>query len=81
MPRKDAMNFGAWARHGLSLPAVFLMGCATTGHASYESMHSDVDRAGAVDRRQENEDESALTGPVLERAAYVRAVLHRNRSV
>jgi len=44
-------------------------------------MHSDVDRAGTVDRRQAAEDDSALTGPVLERAAYVRAVLHRNRSV
>jgi outer membrane protein TolC len=43
-------------------------------------MHTDVDRAGTVDRRQDAEDENALTGPVLERAAYVRAVLHRNRS-
>jgi outer membrane protein TolC len=44
-------------------------------------MHSDVDRAGTVDRRQEADDDSALKGPVLDRAAYVRAVLHRNRSV
>ena len=74
------MDLRAWGRPGWSLP-LLLMGCATTGHASYESMRSEVDRAGAVDRRQQAEDDSALTGPVLERAVYVRAVLHRNRSV
>jgi outer membrane protein TolC len=75
------MDLRAWARPGWSLSATFLMGCATAGHASYESVRTDVDRAGTVDRRQEAQDDAALTGPVLERATYVRAVLHRNRSV
>ncbi|MDP9002201.1 MAG: TolC family protein [Myxococcota bacterium] len=40
-----------------------------------------VDRAGVVDQRQEAVDDRTLGGPSLERAAYVRAVLHRNRSI
>jgi outer membrane protein TolC len=56
------------------------MGCATTG-ASYDSMRAAADRASTVERPQQAEDDRALTGPVLERGAYVRAVLHRNRSL
>jgi cobalt-zinc-cadmium efflux system outer membrane protein len=64
-----------------SVPAVFLIGCATTGAQSYESVRAEADRAGASNQHQAADDERALGGPLLERAAYVRAVLHRNRSI
>ena len=64
-----------------SLPAVFLVGCAAAGRESYDAMRTDVDRAGIVDPQQQATDDGVLRGPVLERAAYVRAVLHRNRSI
>ncbi len=56
------------------------MGCATTGTESYDSMRAEVDR-GIVDERPSTEDDAVLTGPVLERSAYVRVVLRRSRSI
>jgi cobalt-zinc-cadmium efflux system outer membrane protein len=64
-----------------SAPAVLLMGCATTGAGSFDSMRTEVDRAAIVDDRAKADDERALGAPALERAAYVRAVLHRNPSI
>ena len=72
------------ARAPWPAPLLLLMACATTGRGSYESMRSDIDRAAtstADDDRAQAADDGALTGPVLERATYVRVVLHRNPSV
>jgi outer membrane protein TolC len=69
------------ARAWWSAPAIMLVGCATTGRDSYDSMRTDADRAGLVEERARAADESALDGPVLERGAYVRVVLHRNPSI
>lgn len=44
-------------------------------------MRGDVDRAGIADQRVVVEDDRTLQGPVLERATYVRLVLHRNPSI
>ncbi|MDP9037550.1 MAG: TolC family protein [Myxococcota bacterium] len=60
---------------------VFLTGCATTGRGAYAvSPVGGADAVGA-DARPAAADDRLLNGPVLERAKYVRAVLHRNRSV
>jgi outer membrane protein TolC len=37
--------------------------------------------SGVADGRQQAEDDAALNGPALDRAAYVRAVLDRSRSI
>ncbi len=63
-----------------SAPAILLLGCATTGVESYDSMRAEADRSMAEDRPQADDD-AALNGRVLDRAAYVRAVLRRNRSI
>jgi cobalt-zinc-cadmium efflux system outer membrane protein len=64
------------------LPFVLLLaGCGTTGRDSYDSMRMEADRAGRIEERSRENDERVLTGPVLERAAYVRAVLHNNPSI
>lgn len=76
------MDSLAWtARAFWSAPAIMLVGCATTSHDSYESMRTDVDRAGVVDERAQAADDRSLSGPVLERSTYVRIVLHRNLSI
>jgi outer membrane protein TolC len=64
-----------------STPAALLIGCATTGYESYDSMRGDVDRAGVVEPKAQADDDRALDAPTLDRAAYVRAVLHRNPSI
>jgi outer membrane protein TolC len=56
------------------------MGCVTTGIESYDSMRAEADR-GVPDPRRQAGDDAALGAPVLERAAYVHAVLRRNRSI
>jgi cobalt-zinc-cadmium efflux system outer membrane protein len=75
------MTLCALPRALCSMSVVFLMGCATTGAQSYESVRAEADRAGASDQRHADDDDRALGGPVLERAAYVRVVMHRNRSI
>ena len=74
------MNVWTSSRARWSAPAIVLLGCATTGTESYDSMRAEADR-GVADDRQQAEDDAALNGPVLDRAAYVRAVLHRSRSI
>ena len=66
--------------YGLA-PALLLLSCATTGRDSYDSMRTDVDRAGIVEERVQAEDARGLNGSVLDRAVYVRVVLHRNPSI
>jgi outer membrane protein TolC len=68
----------AWALW--SALALAPVGCASTGR-TYESLVADVDPAKTVDRREQDDDDRALAGPVLDRDTYVRVVLHRNRSV
>ena len=75
------MDLSSQRRALWSVPAVFLVGCAAAGRESYDAMRTDVDRAGIADSRQQAADDGALSGPLLERAAYVRAVLHRNRTI
>lgn len=65
------------ARASWAAPLILLLGCATTGRGSYESMRSDVDSARVTGA----DDERVLTGPVLERGSYVTAVIHRNPSI
>src|SRR5260221_1794511 len=74
------MNVWTSMRAWWSAPAIVLLGCATTGTESYDSMRAQADR-GVADDRPQAEDEAALAGPVLDRSAYVRAVLRRNRSI
>ncbi len=64
-----------------SVATVLLAACATTGPGSYDTMRGEVERAGSTDRRVVDEDDHALDGPVLDRATYVRIVLHRNPSI
>jgi outer membrane protein, heavy metal efflux system len=74
------MNVWISSRAWRSAPALLLLGCATTSAESYDSMRAEADRGVADDRRQA-EDDAILNGPVLDRAAYVRAVLDRSRSI
>jgi cobalt-zinc-cadmium efflux system outer membrane protein len=74
------MNVWISRRAGWSAPALLLLGCATTGTEPYDAMRGEADR-GAADDRQQAVDDATLNGPVLDRAAYVRAVLDRSRSI
>ena len=64
-----------------SVPAVFLIGCATTGGGAYENARADVDRTATSVAAPGPDDDAILRAPVLERAPFVRAVLRRNRSI
>jgi outer membrane protein TolC len=57
------------------------MGCGAAGQSAFVS--TSVPSALAVDDggARAGEDDPALSGPVLERSAYVQAVLRRNRSL
>jgi outer membrane protein TolC len=69
---------------GRSVPAVFLFGCAgcaTTGRSSFELDQGGAVSAGVAERVVDARDTAALAGPLLERSAFVRAVLDRNRSI
>ena len=61
----------------LPAPLVLLLGCATTGHDSYETLRAEVEVASVA----RPPDEQALTGPVLGRGGYVRAVMERNPTI
>ena len=61
--------------------AALSAGCATTGPGSYDAMRDDVDRTSVADSRAKKDDDRALQGESLDRATYVRAVLHRNPSI
>jgi cobalt-zinc-cadmium efflux system outer membrane protein len=85
----------AWisSRTGWSAPAVVFLGCATTGTHSYDSMHGGADSTRAVDSThaegnpavsadpQPADSDAVPDGPVLDRSAYVRAVLRGSRSI
>lgn len=69
----------------LAVPAVAAFGvlltaCASSGEP-YDALLGDSQRAGRLEPRVVEDDDRGLRGPVLERAAFVRAVLHRNPSV
>ncbi|HEX8796098.1 MAG TPA: TolC family protein [Polyangiaceae bacterium] len=67
-----------------SLSAISSIGLALATSAcsgSYAAMREDVDRAAPPVQSAQADDERTLSGPVLDRAAYVRAVLHRNTSI
>lgn len=70
-----------WGRAGWWASAALLVGCATTGQGSYETMRGDADRAGVADQRAQVEDDRDLQGSALDRATYVRVVLHRNPTI
>ncbi len=74
------MNLWISKRAWWSAPAVVLLGCATTGTESSDSRRAEAER-GVADDRQRADDDAALNGPVLDRSAYVRAALGRNRSI
>ena len=55
-------------------------GCAATARSSsYDTLYGEYQRT--TPRAYSRSDDDALTGPVLERASYVRAVLRRNPSI
>jgi cobalt-zinc-cadmium efflux system outer membrane protein len=60
---------------------VLLAACATTGQGSYDTMREEVNRASAADQHVVVEDDGALQASVLDRATYVRVVLHRNPTI
>jgi outer membrane protein TolC len=60
---------------------LFLLGCAASGHDSYAALRSDADARASADARAAADDDRLLAGPLLGRAAFVRAVLDRNRSI
>jgi outer membrane protein TolC len=74
------MNSFAAGRTWWFVPTLLSMGCATAGRSAFGSTASDV-TSTADDSVGSAADDQALSGPVLERAAYVRAVLHRSRSI
>jgi len=61
--------------------ALFLSGCATAGTSNFDSMHADYERGVVRSEDAHVEDERVLGGAVLDRAAYVRAVLGRNPTI
>jgi len=78
-----AVSFGAGRLtvSAAALIASVTTSCASGGGASYDSLRAAVDRAGTLERQSAAEDDRALRGPVLDRAAFVRAVLDRNPSI
>ncbi len=79
--RKTVMFLRAMGRARWPAYAVLLLGCAAGSRNANEPMAADVDRVGLTDRGKPMRDEAAITGPVLERSKFVRAVLDRNRSI
>ncbi|MGH7284649.1 MAG: TolC family protein, partial [Polyangiaceae bacterium] len=75
-----AMRPTKWCAPALFLAATML-GCATSGRDSYDSLRADVDRSAVVDARTRVADDRALSGPELTRSTYVSAVLDRNPSI
>jgi cobalt-zinc-cadmium efflux system outer membrane protein len=63
------------------LTLTLMTACASTGATSYDTLRADVDRTRVKDDRSRAEDDQALRAPTLDRAAFVRAVLHRNPSI
>jgi cobalt-zinc-cadmium efflux system outer membrane protein len=70
-----------WERVLGSAATVLLAACATTGQGSYDAMRAEVNRASVADPHVVVEDDGALQASVLDRATYVRVVLHRNPTI
>ena len=73
-----------WKSMSRAAPAALLVAlasCASAGGPSYDSLHADVDNAARAELRSAPDDERALTGPSIDRPAYIKAVLDRNPSV
>jgi len=69
-------------RIGWSVPLLLMIGCGAAGRGAEAPREGTLDRGGTDDGPSSSaEDDGALGGAVLDRAAYVRAVLHRNRSI
>jgi cobalt-zinc-cadmium efflux system outer membrane protein len=70
-------------RCALSALGSCLVGCASTaGSASYDSARVEYDHSASVSARSpQNDGALGLTASVLDRRAYVRAVLERNPSI
>jgi cobalt-zinc-cadmium efflux system outer membrane protein len=75
------MDWHTAARTWWSVPTLLMIGCAAAGRDAYGPTAGGVDHSSVEDDPGSAEDDRVLAGPVLERAAYVRAVLHRNRSI
>jgi cobalt-zinc-cadmium efflux system outer membrane protein len=68
----------------LFLPSLLMMGCAScasTGRPAYGATPADAEPMTDAGSVLSAEDDPTLTRSVLERSAYVRAVLRRNRSI
>lgn len=66
------------------VPSLLMMGCAScasSGRAAYGSARVEDEPIGDEGPIASAADDRVLTGPVLERPAYVQAVLRRNRSI
>ncbi len=74
------MNLYSFGRTWSCAPILLLTGCATASRGSL-NVQTDLERVGGVDARAQGKDEQAFRGPELGRAAYIRAVLHRNPSI
>ena len=73
------MNFAFAGRAFWTVPTMLLAGCAT-GRAAYDA-RIESDFSVVADDHAVANDERSLHTPELDRAAFVRAVLDRNRSL
>ncbi len=74
------MNSYAAGRTWWFVPTLLSMGCATAGRSTFGSTASGF-ASTADDSAGSPAADQALNGPVLDRSAYVRAVLDRSRSI
>ncbi len=75
------MDFCKVRRAGWSVSAVLLMGCATTDRNAFDRAGANADAVGEHEPTNARQVVASLASPVLDRAAFVRAVLVRNRSI
>jgi len=80
------MLFGTLRAKGMPLAFALtlgLSGCATAGASSFDAMRADYDRSGpgAAPAGRPDDGHPLEEKAVLERAAYVRAVLQRNPTI
>ncbi len=76
------MDWHLTGRPSRAACTLVLIGCAAAARAAYGQTDTGTYR-GPQDKapRASVEDDPIFVGPTLERGAYVRAVLHRNRSI
>ena len=63
------------------VPTFLSMGCATAGRSAFGTTTPDIASIADDGAGGSAADDPSMSGPVLDRAAYVRAVLHRSRSI